>query len=124
MAVKQGASGSNPKVGQTVYLKTTSTHPRDNQTVEGILQAIGTKYYTVTVGPYKKYRFNKNGLEQRTAYSPEYRLYLNEQDMLDDEEATALTEALRDVFKGYGRTNLTLSQLRRIKAVLDGEAKG
>jgi len=138
---KKSIDNRDLKVGQTVYLKP-SEHTRinsyDDNIVEGVLKTIGRKYYTVAVGAYSQYQFYKEDLQQKGYHapdyyynapdyyydSPDYYLYFDMQDIRDDDEKAELTKIARKALRDYGSADLTLDQLRRIKAILDEGANG
>jgi hypothetical protein len=109
-------------VGQTVYLAKTNRSTRNTTIEEGVLKAIGRKYYTVTVH-YCDYRFHRENLEHKSMYAPEYKLFFTMQDFQDEHERQALSEIIREVIGKYGTADLTLGQLRRIKSIIDEEVE-
>ena len=115
--------------GQTVYLWATgrTSASKDESIVEAVLQKIGTRYLTVGIGKYCKYKFDKKTLREATRYSPDYYLYFDRQQIEDERESQQLMSEIHEIIKdnhhahrnhlGY-RKNLNLDQLRRIKAIL------
>jgi len=84
---------------------------------------VGTKYFYVPqwIGSNHLIRFNKQDGKQETEYGYKDIAYLTQQDLDDKNEAIAINHTLYNQFNslGRGRVNLSLDQLRRIKAILD-----
>jgi hypothetical protein len=110
-----------PTVGQSVYLVpgTNANRYEKGKIIEGVIKTIGRKYYTVTVKGCN-YQFDKENLQQNTIYTPDYFLYFDKQDIINRREIRKLTAIIRKAHGTYGAPpDLTLDQLRRIKAILD-----
>ena len=114
----------NVTIGQAVYLTPSNSKIRRGAPpiVEGTIITVGRKYYTVktTYDIHHKYKFDVNDLKQQTNYSPDYYLYFDKQELLDDKEAAALRKKFNRFFEWSGnrQTRLTLEQLRRINEII------
>jgi hypothetical protein len=80
---------------------------------------VGRKYYTVQLGHYE-YKFNKEDLNQKSDYTPDYFLYFNKQQILDEQEINGLRQMFSRYFDLMRPTSkqLTLEQLRRINEII------
>ena len=113
----------NVTIGQTVYLAPSDNKIRRGapQIVEGTIITVGKKYYTIKTkyDLHHEYKFGMEDLKQQTDYSPDYYLYFDKQELLDDKEAAALRKKFSRFFEWSGKqTRLTLDQLRRIDAII------
>ncbi|MGD6876855.1 hypothetical protein [Bacillus infantis] len=107
------------EAGQTVYGKPGVNTARYNKAIQvGKIEKVGRKYLEVSFGGYNKYKYYKEDLKQVTEYATDYYLYLSKQDILDEEESELLVNDFRKMFGGYGKVDLTLDQLRRIKEIV------
>jgi len=114
----------NVTIGQTVYLAPSDNKIRRGapQIVEGTIITVGKKYYTIKTkyDLHREYKFGMEDLKQQTDYSPDYYLYFDKQELLDDKEAAALRKKFNRFFEWSGnrQTRLTLEQLRRINEII------
>lgn len=116
---------NNPElsVGREVYLRPVGDNARRGNTepVEYLIKKVGRKYFEVWDGKmeYTTVKFNISDRTQTTEYAADWMFYFTKQEILDEIEFESLRWDISKVFKEYGRLNLTLDQLRRIKSVLD-----
>ena len=109
-------------VGETVYLKTVGNAARGGVSIkETRIVSVGRKYFEV--GEEKGGRFNiKFHLEdnrQFTDYSADWEIYFSRQEIYDEEESEKIESELRMKFGSWGKTDLSLDQLRRIKEIVN-----
>lgn len=110
---------SELRIGQTVYIEPAGDATRyGKDIIETKISKIGTKYIeTEHFG--KRTKFNiSDGKEKDTryGYGYDYILYLTKKEIEDKNERE---ELLGDLRYDWYRLNLTLDQLRRIKAIID-----
>lgn len=96
------------EIGQTLY---------DYSLKEYKVSKIGNKYFECE---YNRGKFEKETLKY---YSPNYsqssfQLYTNKQEILDKKEISSIEEVIRHKIKPYGRSVLTLEQLREINKII------
>lgn len=111
------------QIRDKVYLKPINNAARNEN--KGIreyeIKKIGKKYFEVWDGS-NDYTINKfyiEGLIEVTKYSPDWRIYFSKQEILDEYEFENIARNIREVFGSYGKINLTLEQLRKIKEIID-----
>lgn len=110
---------SDFKVGQIVYGKPGVNESRRNKEIlEGTIEKVGNKYIDVKFG-YREFKYYIEDLKQKTEYTTDFYLYLNKQEIQDEEESSLLTKDIKRKFDGWGKIDLSLDQLRRIKAIID-----
>ena len=110
---------SELSVGQTVYIEPRGNAVRYNSDIiETKISKIGTKYIeTECFG--KRTKFNiSDGKEKDTGYGYgyDYILHLTKQEIEDENERQ---ELLRNLHRDWYHFDLTLDQLRRMKAIID-----
>lgn len=111
-------------IGDTVYLKAVGNNARrdkEARIAEFQIKKIGKKYLEVWKSDMEYYtvKFNmEDDFREATNYSPNWKLYFSKQEILDEEEALKITEEIRKVFNRFGRVNLSLDQLRKIKDII------
>jgi hypothetical protein len=104
-------------VGMTVYLKPINNAARRSKDVqEGIVSKVGRKYFEVE-GFYRT-KFSIDELIEVSEYAPDWKVYLSKQELLDEQEFENLLRDIRLFFSNYGKVNLTLDQLRKIKVII------
>lgn len=110
---------SELSVGQTVYIKPVWNSARNGKDIiETKISKIGTKYIeTEKFGDRHKFNIS-NGIEKskRCGFGYDYTLHLTKQEIEDEKERQ---ELLRDIYRDWYHLNLTLDQLRRIKAIVE-----
>lgn len=114
-------------VNQTVYLLRVGNNARyykneqlESLIVEAKVQKVGRKYIEVLPnGRLDTIKFNKEDLKEVTNYSADWELYLSKQEIYDNEEHSDLCFEIKSVFVKYGKIDLSLEQLRKIKAIID-----
>jgi hypothetical protein len=112
-------------LGQKVYLKPVNNAARygNKEIKEQTILKIGRKYFLVGAEGQTNERwmtkFSIEDLREVSDYSPDYELYFSKQEILDEEESNDIVRDIRLKFGSYGKINLTLDQLRRIKAIIN-----
>jgi hypothetical protein len=101
------------------YEKDKSIENIDNWTCKGKIVKIGRKYIEVDMGCYLNEKFDiERDYEQKVnAGSPNYKIYLSKEEIIDEIKADKIYQYIRDkYFNGYGRNanKFTLNQLERI----------
>ena len=109
-------------IGQTVYIKTVGNAAGYGESVrESKIVSVGRKYFEV--GEEKGSRLNtKFSLEDNrevSDYSANWSLYFSEQEIKDEEESNKIVSEIKNKFSTWGRMDLTLDQLRRIKEIIE-----
>lgn len=106
------------EVGTKLYLKPVNNMARYGKVEikEVEVTKVGRKYFEVD--GFSRTKFAIEGLKQFTKYSPDWEVYFSKQDILDETEHENLTGEIKSVFKPYGKIDLTLDQLRRIKEII------
>lgn len=109
------------QVGDKVYLKAVGNLARHRKEVfikEAEISKVGRKYFEVGEG-HKPLKFHIEDSKQETGgYIADWELYFSEQEILDEEEFKKLSWEIKSKFDTYGKVQLTLDQLRRIKAII------
>lgn len=112
------------RVGDTVYLVPINDMARhrkggilDNIT-EATIKKIGRKYFYLDGYQYDSYKFDFKSMVNVTNYCASWQVYLSMDDIKNEVEYNELLKETRDVFTPYGRINVTLNQLRKIKEIL------
>lgn len=107
-------------VGQTVYIRPAGNAARSNKNIiETKISKIGKKYIeTEHFGDRNKFNIS-DGKEKDTGYGHgyDYILYLTRQEIEDEKEEGALLSHFNCC--NWYRFNLTLDQLRRVKAIIE-----
>lgn len=108
-----------PKVGETLYMLNinNAAHHKAQVLVPVKVVNVGRKYFGVTYGKCCD-EFIIDNWHQNTRCSPNYRLFEKEQEWLDERDHDALTKSIREAFSHYGKSTLSLDQLRRIQSVI------
>ena len=117
------------KVGQTVYVRITGNEARgknkDELIQKWVVSKIGKKYVYAKPSndSWQEVCFGKDEytgkFNQKTNYCVDYILYLNRQEIEDENEQSELWKKIADVFRRYGiNYKVSLEQLRRINAIL------
>lgn len=110
------------QVGDKVYL-----NPYGNKAGYGNkeireyeIKKIGRKYFEVwkDKSEISIIKFHLDNFRQVTNYTPDWRLYFSKQEILDEQEYNQLLEEVTEVFRHYGKPNLSLEQLRKIKDII------
>jgi hypothetical protein len=106
-------------VGTKVYLKPVNNAARrgNREIIEAEIIKVGRKYFEVNRGLIRKY--NIKNLSQVTEYAPDFELYFSYQEILDEYETNDLYSEIGSSFGTWSKKDLTLDQLRRIKAIIN-----
>jgi hypothetical protein len=103
-------------VGQKLWLSLYRKN-RKEELKEVTVATVSNKYFTIEEMPWDK--FAVDGLYHVTPNgAKETRCFLSKQDYEDREEADKIHRFLSNYFD-YRETNLTIDQLRRIKAIIE-----
>jgi hypothetical protein len=79
---------------------------------------VGRKYFEVGGGIYShNLKFDLESLRQATNYTPDWKIYFSEQEVLDDNEMQDLTIKLGRFFSSH-KLDLTLEQMRAIDNII------
>lgn len=112
-------------IGQKVYLKPINNAARygNKEINEKTILKIGRKYFSVGEEGQTNERFMTKfeieDLREVTDYSPDWEVYFSEQEILDEEEFNEIARDIRLKFGSYGKLDLTMDQLRRIKEIIN-----
>lgn len=101
------------QVGQKVWVY--EARYRVAGLTEATITKVGKKYFEVDA---VRGKFYIEDLRFVTEYSSNCRVYLSRHDYEDEKETKYLEDKLRSIFKVYGRTNLSLEQLRQINKII------
>lgn len=106
------------EIGQKIFLKTQNNKARytGSQIIDTEVTKVGRKYFWVEELPRTK--FSKESMEEVTDYCASYKAYVSRVAIEEELEKTALEQKIRTAIGNFGRTRITLYQLRRIDAVL------
>lgn len=121
----------NLTVGQHVWVKRIGNEARHldhkkDATIEDYISeaqvtSVARKYFTLKSESLYLGRSRfciDDGLEDGKGYSSGYRVYLNKQEILDEEESKNLHLEIREKYFGLGRGPIALEKLRAIKDIL------
>jgi len=113
-----------PVIGQKVFInpiKLSNATRRGEKLREGTITKIGKIYLEVTLNNYgNTLKFDiKTGKHNNGNYSGEYQLYYDNQEIIDEVAAENLLLQIREKIGQYGKTNLTLEQLKVIYSILN-----
>ncbi len=116
-----------PQVGETVYLKPINNELRRSSLIkECTVTKVGRKYFDVCVVgsqlPIRELLIDTLR-DNRGEYLPNWQAYYSLQEIEDEKEKSNSLLDLRRFFDGPLRSQLTLDQLRRIKAITE-EGRG
>ena len=115
-------------VGTKVFLEGSHYNRFRTCVREGTISKVGRKYFEVTVAAGGNYtyiaKFHIDRLWQAAPYTRDFSLYFSMQEITDRDERNAISLLLAKASMSGRFQNLTLDQLRRVKAILDeGEGK-
>ena len=113
------------KIGDEVIIRDYGSRTSEDnaRNITAIVTKIGKKYVTVQTSWGSEYQFHNERnrtyyLAMKSFVSSENKLFHSEQDYLDWVESEELYKELRNYF-GRFYTDLTIDQLRRIKAITE-----
>lgn len=112
---------SDLAIGQKVYLQPSGNQARYcKETQEYEVKKIGRKYLEVWKDQreYTTVKFYLEDLRQVTDYTADWVLYFNKQEILDEQEFNTLEREIKDAFNIWGKSALSLAQLRQIHAII------
>ena len=109
-----------PKVGETLYMLNinNAAHHKAQVLVPVQVSRVGNKYFSVGDGIYRVKEFTISNWREKTNGSADYRLFEKDQEWFDERDHNALTKSIREAFSHYGKSTLSLDQLRRIQSVI------
>lgn len=106
------------KVGDIVWVQ--PVEPRViNKPYQTRITKIGRKYFEVEQPYGNPIKYEIETLVESGDTSYRNRIYLREQDILDEKEFNSLSKTIRDGIDRYGKLPFTLDQLRRINNILN-----
>lgn len=109
------------KVGTKVFVE--STRGQSAEVRDGVISKVGRKYFEVTVAAGGNYtyvaKFHIDSLREVTKYSPRCALHFSMQEIEDRKERNGATLLLTKAYSSGAFSNLTLDQLRRIRAIME-----
>lgn len=113
------------KIGDEVIIRDYGSRiSEDNaRNITAVVTKIGKKYVIVQTSWGGEYQFHNElnktyYLKMKSTVSTENKLFRSEQDYLDWVESESIYRELREYFNKF-YTDLTLDQLRRIKAIIE-----
>lgn len=109
-------------VGNTVFLKPLYNKARYSSDIEkGVITKIGRKYFEVSTYDDMSFpiKFIIETMLQQTDYSPNWKVYLSEQEILDEKESQNLIMSITKYVGLHGEKSLSLDQLRRIYNIIN-----
>ena len=102
------------KVGQKVFLKEIfGRSPQDKELIKTNIAKVGNKYFTVSDSWRGRFHIDKM-MHDGGQYSPKYKAYLSEKEILDENLSIGLIAKIRSIIGQYGKTDLTLDQMKQI----------
>lgn len=116
---------SKLEVGQKVFLKAVGNNARYDKEVrieEYEVKKVGRKLLDVWKNQDDRYSIKfdmENENREVSKYSPNWKLYFSKQDIADEEESSKLTNEIKKIFDRYGKVELSLEQLRKIKEIIN-----
>jgi hypothetical protein len=112
------------KVDQIVFVKRINNaarhHSKDELVFQGKIIKIGNKYFCVRPLEmmWKEIKFRIDNFCEASEYCPDYKAYLSQQDIKDEEEYEEKLERLRLFFRGYGTIDIGICEIRKIHGIL------
>jgi hypothetical protein len=106
------------EIGQIVYLRPVETgdaYRRDKKVKTSTITKIGRKY--ITVERFGQFEIS-NGI-QKTNFSCDYALHLNENELNLHLEREDLTRKIKNSLPAYGKWDLEIEKLREIATILN-----
>ena len=104
-------------IGQTVWLVRSNHYRKEHEPIESTISSIGGKYFKLKDGDTRR-KFDIETLKLVTESNYVDRCYLTLGEILDEKESDKLVRQIRSIFRDYGKSNLTLEQLRNIMTVV------
>lgn len=108
-------------IGQKVYLIALSdVYGKKGEIIESEIRTIGKKYYSVS-GLYniERMKFSIESNRDISNYVSNFQVYFDKQEIEDEKEYNILLGDLRKIVGQYGKSDLTLAQLRSISKIID-----
>jgi hypothetical protein len=107
------------KVGQEVWVRRVGNEAgrcdRDALYRPHIVEGVGPKYFRVAG---LRCKFRVGDFRELSDYAPNYKVYLDEQTILDEDEFLKKYEEISQCFSIWKRSKLSLDQIRRIHKVV------
>jgi hypothetical protein len=110
-----------PKLGQTLFSLNVGNAARNQEQVLTPVEVtkVGNKYfYCVREGSSRETKYNLHNWREATNFCVNSRLYVTQQEWLDEKESNDLERKIKDAFSIFGGAKFTLKQLREINAVI------
>ena len=106
------------KVGQKVYIKPRANAARRSSKIKVChISKVGRKYFEVKEMPYKRF-FISTMLHDGGAYVSEYKCYLSQEDIDDEQALKELSDEFYKMSSGEWKS-LGVTSLKRIKNIID-----
>ena len=106
------------EIGQTVYLRPNemgNTYRRDKSVKTSTITKIGRKY--VTVERYGEFEIDSG--RQKTKFSSNYTLYLDEDKLNLQIEKEDLSSRIKNSIPKYGKWDIEIKKLRQIATIIN-----
>jgi hypothetical protein len=121
----------NLQIGQKVYVKKIGNAARyldqkkapiEEYVEEATVSKIGRKWFKLDGRYANNYQFDiETGVVDGKLYIADYAVYESWQEIYDEQEKYQLREYLRKTFDYPSQIHLSLTKLRAIKAIIEGE---
>jgi hypothetical protein len=110
------------EVGKAIYLKAMGNNARykvDEYIEEWTIKKIGRKYFDVWKDNNERriIQFHIEDNKEKSDYAS-WQLFFSLQEIENEKESAALIYELRKIFGSYGKIDLSLDQLRKIKDII------
>lgn len=109
------------KIGLVVYVMVDNIQntTRQNKIIETEVTTIGSKYFQVK---HRGLKFDKNTLRTNAQIGDYYKVYLSEQDYLEETEKNFLLDEIRREISKYD-FNVSLEEIRTIHRIISSKDK-
>lgn len=115
---------TTPKVGDTLYslnIGNVNRRGTEQKLTSVTVCAVGRKYFTCHPVDHSffKTQYHLEDWREKTDYSPQSKIYTNQQEWEDEKESGEICHIIAEAFSHWGnRKKLPLSDLREIRAIL------
>jgi len=107
-------------VGQQVFVVSNKDSEKSSF---GIITKLGRKYIYVEKNHGERYSleiiFDKETLREKTIYSPDYKLYYDEQEYKDENYIWLIKRRIKKMFYDFGQLKLSLELAQKFAELLD-----
>lgn len=114
----------NIKVDQIVFVKLRNNaarhHPKENLIFQAKITKIGNKYFYAQPLEmiWKEIKFRIDNFCEASEYCPDYKAYLSQQNIKDEEEYDKKLERVRLFFRGNRIIDIGICKIRKIYDIL------